>query len=157
MPVANPYHPSTSSQIANNLPSLKQTGKVVPIPIPPQYLPQSSRPIPTGTPATAIPSLSQSGETFNISVQEDYEQKTTADEAQNAMKELLGGVIGSIDLSSINMEDAKVEGFSDDIRLMPHQIQGRAWMKERETGKKAGGILADVSPSIVARGASDYC
>jgi hypothetical protein len=41
------------------------------------------------------------------------------------------------------MSQALVEGFRDGIVLMPHQVLGRAWMKERETGKKTGGILAD--------------
>ena len=48
-------------------------------------------------------------------------------------------VVDSIDLE----EDAIVPGFREGIRLLPHQIVGRAWMKDRETGKKAGGILAD--------------
>ncbi|EIW53650.1 uncharacterized protein TRAVEDRAFT_133687 [Trametes versicolor FP-101664 SS1] len=40
-------------------------------------------------------------------------------------------------------EDTIVEGFRDDVRLLPHQIKSRAFMAERETGKKNGGILAD--------------
>ena len=36
-----------------------------------------------------------------------------------------------------------VPGFWEGIKLLPHQIVGMAWMKDRETGKKAGGILAD--------------
>lgn len=47
--------------------------------------------------------------------------------------------------TEINMEEATVKGFKDDIRLLPHQILGRSWMKDREdlTKKRTGGILAD--------------
>ncbi|EJD52040.1 hypothetical protein AURDEDRAFT_98801 [Auricularia subglabra TFB-10046 SS5] len=40
-------------------------------------------------------------------------------------------------------EDAIVDGFQEHIKLLPHQIIGRKWMREREEGKKFGGILAD--------------
>jgi SNF2 family DNA or RNA helicase len=43
----------------------------------------------------------------------------------------------------IDMSQAVVEGFREGIRLLPHQVVGRAWMTERESGKKSGGILAD--------------
>jgi hypothetical protein len=38
-----------------------------------------------------------------------------------------------------------VPGFRENIRLMPHQVLGRQWMRDREdvTKKRAGGILAD--------------
>lgn len=85
------------------------------------------------------------GEHFIIDTRAEHEERTTGDEAQKAMRDLLSGAIGAIDISNVDINDAVVEGFVDSIRLMPHQIQGRAWMKERETGKKAGGILADVS------------
>ncbi|CAE6486307.1 unnamed protein product [Rhizoctonia solani] len=82
------------------------------------------------------------GEKFNIEVDgEDF--KTNPDDAQRALKELVEGAIGATDLEGIDMKDATVKGFREGIKLMPHQIQGRAWMRERETGKKCGGILAD--------------
>lgn len=43
----------------------------------------------------------------------------------------------------IDMSKSVVEGFREGIRLLPHQVIGRTWMAERETGKKHGGILAD--------------
>jgi hypothetical protein len=89
------------------------------------------------------------GEQFTIDTRAEFEERTTGDEAQKAMRDLLSGAIGAIDISDVDMNDAAVDGFDDSIRLMPHQIQGRAWMKERETGKKAGGILADVSYCFV--------
>lgn len=47
--------------------------------------------------------------------------------------------------TEIDMEDAVVKGFKDGIKLLPHQILGRAWMRDREdvTKKRTGGILAD--------------
>ncbi|KAH7337757.1 SNF2 family N-terminal domain-containing protein [Rhizoctonia solani] len=81
------------------------------------------------------------GEKFNIEIGgEDF--KTNPDDAQRALKELVEGAIGT-ELEGIDMQDATVKGFREGITLMPHQIQGRAWMRERETGKKCGGILAD--------------
>ncbi|KAI0693693.1 SNF2 family N-terminal domain-containing protein [Cerioporus squamosus] len=41
------------------------------------------------------------------------------------------------------VEDATVEGFQEGVMLLPHQVTSRRWMAERESGKKAGGILAD--------------
>ncbi|CAE6346188.1 unnamed protein product [Rhizoctonia solani] len=82
------------------------------------------------------------GEKFNIDIGgEDF--KSTPDDAQRALKELVEGAIGATTLEGIDMKDATVKGFREGITLMPHQIQGRAWMRERETGKKCGGILAD--------------
>lgn len=36
-----------------------------------------------------------------------------------------------------------VNGFADDIRLLPHQFVARSWMKDVEEGDRHGGILAD--------------
>jgi SNF2 family DNA or RNA helicase len=41
------------------------------------------------------------------------------------------------------MSQAVVDGFCEGIRLLPYQVAGRAWMTERESDKKIGGILAD--------------
>ncbi|KAI0039548.1 hypothetical protein FA95DRAFT_1684246 [Auriscalpium vulgare] len=43
----------------------------------------------------------------------------------------------------IDLQDAIVPGFHEGIKLLPHQVVGRKWMAERESGKKLGGILAD--------------
>ncbi|KAG6811355.1 hypothetical protein H0H92_007820 [Tricholoma furcatifolium] len=66
-------------------------------------------------------------------------------DAEKAIRELMSGGMDQTPESDINMEDATVEGFRDDIKLLPHQIIGRAWMREREdpSKKRMGGILAD--------------
>lgn len=150
MPMPKPYHPGSSANIANNLPAIKQVGKVVPIPIPtqpPQYSASSSQPSLPNSSSIVSGVADDEGESFDVPQTEEYEQKTTSEEALNAMKDLLGGAVNSVDLSKVNLEDAVVDGFIDSFRLLPHQVQGRAWMRERESGKKAGGILADVSSS----------
>ena len=60
------------------------------------------------------------------------------------MRELLSAAVGEEDEEIKDGED-RVEGFADAVRLMPHQIRGVKWMRGRESGRKFGGILADVS------------
>ena len=38
-------------------------------------------------------------------------------------------------------DDGTVEGLN--VKLLPHQVQGVQWMREKEKGKPKGGILAD--------------
>jgi hypothetical protein len=64
------------------------------------------------------------------------------------MRELLSAAVGEADEEIKEGEDV-VEGFADAVRLMPHQIRGVKWMRGRESGRKFGGILADVSPSLI--------
>ncbi|KAI0320422.1 SNF2 family N-terminal domain-containing protein [Amylostereum chailletii] len=89
-------------------------------------------------------------ETFKDPVDSNlYDPRKTAAEAEKDLKELLEqsfdgheeGEDGKSD--PIDMKDAIVEGFHESIRLLPHQVVGRKWMAERESGKKMGGILAD--------------
>ena len=73
-------------------------------------------------------------------IREDF---VTQDEAQKQVLELVANAVHHDDVE-INPEDAIVEGFTDGIKLLPHQIVGRKFMAERESGKgKLGGILAD--------------
>lgn len=75
---------------------------------------------------------------------EDFERFHGDPEEQ--MRSLLAGAVGEGEGDEEEDEGADtVEGFADGIRLMPHQVRGVRWMRERETGRKYGGILADVS------------
>lgn len=67
---------------------------------------------------------------------------TTA-EADQELKTLMEGSMNVDIEAEINPEDMIVKSFREKFKLLPHQALGRVWMKERETGKKAGGILAD--------------
>ncbi|KAG6890238.1 hypothetical protein C0992_002766 [Termitomyces sp. T32_za158] len=66
-------------------------------------------------------------------------------EAEKAIRDLMSGGMDQELETEIDMNDAAVKGFRDDIMLLPHQIVGRTWMKEREdpSKKRFGGILAD--------------
>ncbi|KAG8736436.1 hypothetical protein FRC10_009318 [Ceratobasidium sp. 414] len=129
----------------------KKLGKLpgeggVSMPEPHPYKPSSGPGAPFKPPTMVKASTSAkgdaNGEQFNIDVGGD-DLKSTPDDAQRALKELVEGAIGTADLEGVDMKDATVNGFRDNITLMPHQIQGRAWMRERESGRKCGGILAD--------------
>nr|WVH01933.1 SNF2 family N-terminal domain [Naematelia aurantialba] len=63
-------------------------------------------------------------------------------DADEHMRELLSGAIGEGD-DAVEDGDDVIEGFADNIRLMPHQVRGVKWMRQRESGRKYGGILAD--------------
>ena len=61
------------------------------------------------------------------------------------MKALLEGAIGD---DEYEREEGSIDSLS--VRLLPHQMDGLAWMMEKETGRKKkngalpmGGILAD--------------
>jgi hypothetical protein len=71
----------------------------------------------------------------------------SAADAEKALRDLMGGSMNQeLDTETeIDMSEAIVADFKDGIELLPHQILGRKWMKEREdlTKKRTGGILAD--------------
>ncbi|PPQ99319.1 hypothetical protein CVT24_009187 [Panaeolus cyanescens] len=68
-------------------------------------------------------------------------------QVEKELRDLMSGGMNTDleDQVEIDMEQSKVEGFREGIELLPHQVLGRAWMKEREdlTKKAHGGILAD--------------
>jgi hypothetical protein len=73
-----------------------------------------------------------------------HERSLNPKEAEAALRDLFSG--GTDNSSTFtNNADAVVKGFRPGIRLLPHQVPSRAWMRDREdfTKKKAGGILAD--------------
>lgn len=89
------------------------------------------------------------GEDFDLNqakfTAEDFERFHGDPEEQ--MRNLLAGAVGEGEGEGEEDEEGAdmVEGFADGMRLMPHQVRGVKWMRERETGRKYGGILADVS------------
>ncbi|KAJ7074976.1 SNF2 family N-terminal domain-containing protein [Mycena belliarum] len=73
-----------------------------------------------------------------------HERSLTSSEANAALRDLFNHSTNN-EGAYVDEDDALVPGFRKGVRLMPHQIQGRAWMRDREdlTKKRAGGILAD--------------
>lgn len=90
-----------------------------------------------------VPSAGPVWETFvEPEVDALYDPQKTAAEAEKDLQDLLSQSMNDVN-EEIDMRLAVVSGFREDIRLLPHQVVGRLWMKERESGKKLGGILAD--------------
>lgn len=94
-------------------------------------------------------SSKEEGEDFDLAnvqyTAQDFERHGDAEEQ---MRELLAGAVGDGEDDHGGEGDDTVEGFAKDMKLMPHQVRGVRWMRERETGRKRGGILADVSRSF---------
>ncbi|KAK7038089.1 SNF2 family DNA-dependent ATPase [Favolaschia claudopus] len=69
----------------------------------------------------------------------------TSGQAESALRDLMAADSNAEENIEIDPQDAIVPGFHENIRLMPHQILGRNWMRDREdvTKRRAGGILAD--------------
>ena len=87
------------------------------------------------------------GEEVNVPDFRDDNTFMSAGEAEKALRDLMaGGMNQELDVDvEIDMSQATVDAFKEGITLLPHQVLGRAWMKDREdlTRKRTGGILAD--------------
>lgn len=70
------------------------------------------------------------------------EYRVSSEDADKALRDLMADVGTNVN-QEIDMDEAIVPGFKEGIVLLPHQIIGRKWMADRETGKRNGGILAD--------------
>ena len=69
------------------------------------------------------------------------EPRVSEEAAQNALVDLVSqAYVAEV---PVDQGSDVVPGFSRDIRLLPHQVFARAWMRDREKGSAAGGILAD--------------
>ncbi|KAF7799491.1 hypothetical protein EIP86_010726 [Pleurotus ostreatoroseus] len=82
----------------------------------------------------------ESFDTRNVDYTPEFHM--TSEDTEKALRDLMADVRPE-EKVEINDEDTIVPGFREGIKLMPHQVVARKWMKERETGKRNGGILAD--------------
>jgi SNF2 family DNA or RNA helicase len=86
-------------------------------------------------------------EAFNVNLPDEgylYDPRKTAAEAEKDLRNLMEGNFNNDnEKTDVDTSLATVKGFRDGFELLPHQVLGRVWMKEREEGKKFGGILAD--------------
>ncbi|KIJ59865.1 hypothetical protein HYDPIDRAFT_117943 [Hydnomerulius pinastri MD-312] len=117
------------------MPTVLPQRTAVPAPI---ELPVNKRP--------PAPAVVPTWETFEEPDERDlYDPRMSAAEAEKALRALVEDTMNSKDdvETEIDMNEAIVDGFADGIILLPHQVLGRDWMRDRETGKKTGGILAD--------------
>ncbi|WVQ82473.1 hypothetical protein IAT38_004602 [Cryptococcus sp. DSM 104549] len=127
----------------NGWPSWVQDGRPNP-----GVVPSARAPLPV-KPKPAAEEDDVPREDFNVDAvpvtAEDY-QRYNGD-ADKHMQELLSGAIGDgedeMGDDGVQEGEDRVEGFADKMRLMPHQVRGVKWMRQRETGRKYGGILAD--------------
>jgi hypothetical protein len=85
------------------------------------------------------------GETIAVPEFQDDNQYISPADAEKALRDLMSGGMNQDVETEVNMEEAVVNGFKEGIVLLPHQVLGRAWMRDREdiTKKRTGGILAD--------------
>ncbi|KAH9937842.1 SNF2 family N-terminal domain-containing protein [Epithele typhae] len=66
----------------------------------------------------------------------------TQADTEKALRDFVADTYNHDD-AEYTVEDAMVDGFREGVMLLPHQVKARQFMKERETGKASGGILAD--------------
>ncbi|GAA6015721.1 hypothetical protein JCM10207_008774 [Rhodosporidiobolus poonsookiae] len=62
----------------------------------------------------------------------------SGEDQEAALKEL---VSSTTDMEGVDMTDTAIDGLK--VTLLAHQVQGVQWLRDREKGKKRGGILAD--------------
>lgn len=71
-----------------------------------------------------------------------YSSTLTASERDRQLQDMMDAMVLVPDADDDEMQQAAhVEGL--ECTLMPHQVAGLVWMKQREAGRYKGGILAD--------------
>ncbi|KAG0693585.1 SNF2 family N-terminal domain-containing protein [Suillus ampliporus] len=138
--------PSTQSKVTAQPPLAAQNNFVMDtlkqaLPMPPPQRTQVPAPIHVPSNRDILPGPSK----FNPVADQAhfYDPRMSATETEKALRALVEDSVTPDEDVEINMEEAIVEGFQDGITLLPHQVLGRAWMRDKESGKKRGGILAD--------------
>ncbi|KAL0579929.1 hypothetical protein V5O48_002100 [Marasmius crinis-equi] len=136
-----PYQPRFSGPATPiAIPSLSK-------PTPPHHYPSGSRP--AQPPRIVQPQERRDGDGEYVEVPDfaqDENMFTSPQEAEKALRDLMGGSMNDEGENiEFTEEDALVSGFKEEFRLLPHQIIGRRFMKDREDpkAKRMGGILAD--------------
>lgn len=136
------FQPKASSTIPP-----KSNSSGVPIPLPTGRNIHRGGFVPPSPIATLAAEDDRDAEEVQVPEFRDDNTCMSASEAEKALRDLMGGGMNQeLDADvEIDMSQATVEGFKEGITLLPHQILGRAWMKDREdvTKKRNGGILAD--------------
>lgn len=144
-PGGNPPAPKHLVDLPLNNPLFRPDvpGKSMPVASNRPLMPGVFQPRPVGSLAIEVPD----GEEIKMpDLQDDYGYMHPQD-AEKALRDLMGGGMNQKldDEVEINPDEAIVDGFKEGFTLMPHQIIGRTWMRDREdvTRKRTGGILAD--------------
>ena len=87
------------------------------------------------------PSLSRNARSPFMDDTVEGEPQVSEEAAQNALVDLVSQAY--VAEMPVDQGSDVVPGFSRGIRLLPHQVFARAWMRDREKGSAAGSILAD--------------
>ncbi|KAG6336400.1 hypothetical protein ID866_2694 [Astraeus odoratus] len=145
--IHHPISTRDSSLIQTLDRALPQASQWKSVPAPIEIPTQKARPLPfnANTNTNKNVNVKVDGETFDLpDEQGGYDPRMSSAETEKALRALVEDSMDSANGDvEIDMKDAVVDGFKEGVMLLPHQVQGKLWMRERESGVKRGGILAD--------------